>query len=71
MPIVHYLNVKEGDCSIIQHGSGRISVIDVCNARDPDAPGIATALSPLRSILCPVHFPQRADLENQSKEIRI
>lgn len=36
MPIVHYLNVKEGDCSIIEHGSGHISVIDVCNARDPD-----------------------------------
>lgn len=33
MPVVHFLNVKEGDCSIIQHGSGHISVIDVCNAR--------------------------------------
>lgn len=34
MPIVHYLNVKEGDCSIIQHSSGHVSVIDVCNARN-------------------------------------
>lgn len=33
MSIVHFLNVKEGDCSIIQHTSGHISVIDVCNAR--------------------------------------
>lgn len=33
LPIVHFLNVKEGDCSIIQHGSGHVSVIDVCNAR--------------------------------------
>lgn len=33
MPIVHYLNVQEGDCSIIEHHSGHISVIDVCNAR--------------------------------------
>lgn len=33
MPIVHFLNVKDGDCSIIQHGSGHVSVIDVCNAR--------------------------------------
>lgn len=32
MPIVHFLNVKDGDCSIIQHGSGRNTVIDVCNA---------------------------------------
>ena len=35
MSIVHYLNVKEGDCSIIKHGSGHTSVIDICNARDP------------------------------------
>lgn len=29
----HFLNVKEGDCSIIEHNSGHTSVIDVCNAR--------------------------------------
>ena len=29
----HFLNVKDGDCSIIEHGSGHKSVIDVCNAR--------------------------------------
>lgn len=29
----HFLNVKDGDCSIIEHGSGHVSVIDVCNAR--------------------------------------
>jgi beta-lactamase superfamily II metal-dependent hydrolase len=29
----HFLNVKKGDCSIIEHASGHISVIDVCNAR--------------------------------------
>ncbi|MDE0317062.1 MAG: hypothetical protein OXM61_19455 [Candidatus Poribacteria bacterium] len=28
----HFLNVKNGDCSIIEHGSGHVSVIDVCNA---------------------------------------
>jgi len=33
MPIIHYLNVKQGDCSIIQHGSQHVSVIDVCNAK--------------------------------------
>ena len=34
MPIntFHFLNVKEGDCSIIEHSSGHVSVIDVCNA---------------------------------------
>ena len=30
---VHFLNVKQGDCSIIEHGSGHKTVIDVCNAR--------------------------------------
>lgn len=33
MPTIHYLNVKNGDCSIIQHNSGRVSVIDVNNAK--------------------------------------
>ena len=33
MPTIHFLNVREGDCSIIQHGTGRVSVIDVCNAK--------------------------------------
>lgn len=33
MPIVHFLNVNCGDCSIIQHASGRNTVIDVCNAK--------------------------------------
>ena len=32
----HFLNVKDGDCSVIEHGSGHVSVIDVCNARKPD-----------------------------------
>jgi len=31
----HFLNVKDGDCSIIKHGSGHLSVVDVCNARKP------------------------------------
>jgi hypothetical protein len=36
MPLIHFLNVKDGDCSIIQHYSGRATVIDVCNAVKPD-----------------------------------
>ena len=32
MAKIHFLNVKEGDCSVIQHNSDRVSVIDVCNA---------------------------------------
>lgn len=33
MATIHFLNVKEGDCSVIQHNSGHTSVIDVCNAK--------------------------------------
>lgn len=36
MPTIHFLNVKEGDCSIIEHYSGHKTVIDVCNATPPD-----------------------------------
>lgn len=31
MPQVHFLNVKDGDCNVIQHYSGHITVIDICN----------------------------------------
>lgn len=33
MGIFHFLNVKHGDCSIIQHPSSHVTVVDVCNAR--------------------------------------
>ena len=36
MATIHFLNVKQGDCSIISHNSGRVTVIDVCNAKPPD-----------------------------------
>ena len=36
MPTIHFLNVKEGDCSVIEHSSGRVSVIDVSNAKPSD-----------------------------------
>lgn len=46
MAIVHFLNVKEGDCSIIKHDSGNITVIDVCNARKALLPsGLRAGLS--------------------------
>ena len=36
MATIHFLNVKNGDCSVIEHNSGRITVIDVCNATPSD-----------------------------------
>jgi competence protein ComEC len=37
MPVIHFLNVGEGDCSIIKHYSDHITVIDVSCADSPDA----------------------------------
>jgi len=34
---LHFLNVLEGDCSLIQHNNDHVSVIDVCNAQAVDA----------------------------------
>src|SRR5665213_2096993 len=30
MSSVHFLNVGKGDCTLIQHNSGRNSLIDIC-----------------------------------------
>ncbi|HKV73369.1 MAG TPA: hypothetical protein VJN95_02520 [Gemmatimonadales bacterium] len=43
MPTIHFLNVREGDCSIIEHYTDHKTVIDVCNARPTDP--ITEALS--------------------------
>lgn len=32
MSKIHFLNVLEGDCNIIEHDSGRVTIIDVSNA---------------------------------------
>ena len=33
MATIHFLNVKDGDCSLIKHNSGHVTVIDVCKAK--------------------------------------
>ena len=45
MGVVHFLNVKDGDCSIIQHATGHVSVIDVCNAKPPEQSSLDEALA--------------------------
>lgn len=40
MSRVHFLNVLEGDCSIIQHEDNLVSVIDVCNASNVEGTNI-------------------------------
>lgn len=36
MPRIHFLNVLEGDCNIIQHDNGHITVMDVSNASNDE-----------------------------------
>jgi hypothetical protein len=33
---VHFLNVGHGDCTIIRHPDGRLTMIDINNAKDFD-----------------------------------
>ncbi len=35
MGVFHFLNVGQGDCSIIQHASGNVTVVDVNHAKPP------------------------------------
>jgi competence protein ComEC len=37
MSTLHFLNVGQGDCSIIEHNSGHVTVIDICNAQEIDS----------------------------------
>lgn len=37
MAVIHFLNVKEGDCTWIKHNDGKVTVIDVCNAYKENA----------------------------------
>jgi hypothetical protein len=46
MSLVHFLNVNNGDCSIVQHNTERVTVIDVCNA----SPGEADVSKGIRSL---------------------
>lgn len=47
MSTVHFLNVGNGDCSIIQHGSGRVSLIDISNGQLSRQEALAEAIRSL------------------------
>lgn len=38
MDVLHFLDVGQGDCSILQHQTGRVTMIDVCKASPPALP---------------------------------
>ena len=49
MAVIHFLNVKQGDCSWIKHNDGKITVIDVCNAYKDSKKSLLESLSKLNS----------------------
>lgn len=73
MAIVHFLNVGNGDCSVIEHSSQRVTVIDVCKARDPSDARVALdkAIRALTATSSPRgNFNQKDNPENPIEYLR-
>lgn len=51
MGLVHFLNVKDGDCTIIEHTSGRVSMIDICNGNPENKQPVIDSYGLMESIL--------------------
>lgn len=49
MPRIHFLNVGKGDCHIIEHFSGRVTMIDICGGNTQEE--ILNASAALRTLL--------------------
>jgi beta-lactamase superfamily II metal-dependent hydrolase len=65
MAKVHFLNVEEGDCSIIQHENGNVSMIDVCCAEALENALVQKALSANESLTgIKGNFNQKKHSEN-------
>lgn len=73
MATIHFLNVLEGDCNIIQHDSGRVTVIDVSNAYNGDDTPEETAAKLIkdkeiktRNFVpdCKINYNQKANPDN-------
>jgi beta-lactamase superfamily II metal-dependent hydrolase len=45
---IHFLNVGHGDCTIIEHPSGRLSMIDINNSQDYDSETFGEVLAEVR-----------------------
>ncbi len=65
MSTIHFLNVDEGDCNIIQHNSNRVSVIDVCCAKPEKISSTQNVIDETFSIeKYKGNFNQKANPEN-------
>lgn len=52
---VHFLNVGHGDCTIIEHPSGRLTMIDINNSQEFDAQTFAEELAEERQKIAAAH----------------
>ncbi len=50
MSKIHFLNVKQGDCIILEHDSGRVTMFDICAGNIKREHRAAAAILALRSI---------------------
>ena len=68
MARIHFLNVEEGDCSIIEHDNGHVTMIDVCSAKQPSeeiAKGQQTFSDSIESLKIPMgNYHQKYNTEN-------
>lgn len=62
MAKIHFLNVGNGDCTIIEHNSKRISMIDICNGNTNDT-SLCNPISYLRKL-------QKLDFKKRGKLFR-
>jgi competence protein ComEC len=48
MATVHFLNTDPGDCSIIEHNTGRVTMVDICDGNIWSSPSRRAAHTPTR-----------------------
>jgi beta-lactamase superfamily II metal-dependent hydrolase len=69
MATIHFLNVLDGDCNIIQHDKGRITVIDVSNAYNAtDTPEETAAKQVKDSVTKKTNFVPDGKINYHQKE---
>lgn len=39
---LHFVNVKNGDCNILEHSSGNTTVVDISNGKECESRGMTT-----------------------------
>jgi beta-lactamase superfamily II metal-dependent hydrolase len=65
MGIVHFLNVNEGDCHVIQHPTSHTTIIDTCNASSTESKNLAEGtIYAAKSLGVSGNFNQKANPTN-------